>query len=639
MSAILGVFRLDGLPVRREDMQPMMESVAQYGREGSGLWLDGPVGLGHCITRLVPESFCEQRPLVRNGLTITADVRIDNRDEIFDKLNLSDSERSFVSDDELVLRAYQRWGENCPTYLIGDYSFAVWDRDAGRLFCARDHIGARPFYYCYTDRLFVLATDIRAVLAFPGVAARIDESEVARMLLWELPGYYDPERTFFEDIGKLPFGHWLSVNRQGKQLTRYWTPEAIPPLRLPRAEDYAARLRQLVRQAVADRLRSSGRVGVHLSGGLDSSSIAVTAAQVLRERGSPAPIAFSWSPPPVDDSMPGEHRWIEAVCRLEGLECLYNEMTDDEWIPLNDEDPATRPRNTFGIERHVQRRAAGRGVRVILSGWGGDEAASFNGRGMLAEYLKTGRWGEMLSYFRSRVTFRQPRSLVRALRQLWRDGVSPLLVEQRLLSPSRACPRIPAYVRSDFLKRVGSRVRPQPFFLRSGIGPRQWQWRLYHSGLVTARIESWVSFGADYDVVYAYPLLDRRVLEFIYAIPVELHNGEKQGRALFRLAMTPLLPRDMPQQDVKAEVILAQHRQKRLRPSGFVELLADAADLNNPWVDVGKLKREPTPRSRGKSKRWKAILRGHAMLAVVLWRRWSKTRSTGSDIADILRPS
>ncbi len=380
MSAICGMLRLDGRPVTAEDLRPAMEAVAQYGRDGSGVWLSSVaqpscpwVGIGHRLMRLTPESAHEQQPFTRGDLTITADARIDNREDLFAELSVALSERSDMSDCELVLLAYGRWGENCPAQLVGDYAFAIWDGAARRLFCARDHIGARPFYYYHSPALFAFSTDIRGVLAFPGVPATIDEVEVAQMLLYESHGYHDNEHTFFCDLRKLTFGHWLTFRDGTLNTKRYWCPEDIPPLTLPTVEDYATRLREIVKHAVEERLRTNLRIGAHLSGGLDSSSVAVLAARLLRERGALPPAVFSWSPPPGPPPYADEYARIDAVCRQEALTPIYNDQTEAELDAISETDPATRPMESEGIERHLQRRAEALGVRVILSGWGGDE--------------------------------------------------------------------------------------------------------------------------------------------------------------------------------------------------------------------------------------------------------------------------
>ena len=621
-----------------EDLRPAMEAVAQYGRDGSGVWLSAVaqpscpwVGFGHRLMRLTPESAHEQQPLTRDNLTITADARIDNRAELFAELSVPGSERSDMTDCELVLLAFRKWGENCPERLVGDYAFAIWDSTARRLFCARDHIGARPFYYYHSPALFAFSTDIRGVLAFPGVPAEIDEVEVAQLLLSESPGYHDNEHTFFCDVRKLTFGHCLTLDNGTLRTKRYWRPEDIAPLTLPTVDDYATRLRELVTQAVADRLRTNQPVGAHLSGGLDSSSIAVLAARSLRERGAPPPAMFSWSPPPGPPPYTDEYARIDAVCRQESLTPIYRDQAEAEWIAMMDEDAAARPKNMASDERHLQRTAAALGVRVLLSGWGGDETVSSSGRGLLAEYLKNWRWGDAFGHLRARTSLRHPRSLLQLPRTFWCAGILPLLgsAAYHKVDPYR---RDPAVIRHDFLERIRPRLRLVQNPLRMVPSGRRCQLQYYYFGHMTARIESWANFGADHNLVYGYPLLDRRALEFVYAIPVELHSREGRERHLCRKAMERVLPPGMANADLKEE----QSRSRQMlgwrdtRLDRWAEELGKrAADHTNPWVDITQLQARLMHGSNARENAYRVIALGHGLTAINMWRHWenSSTRT------------
>lgn len=635
MSAICGMLRLDGRPVTAEDLQPGMDAVAQYGRDSGGIWLSGAaqpscpwIGLGHRLRRLTPESAHEQQPFTRGNLTLTADARIDNRAELFAELSVPSADRSLMTDCELVLLAYAKWGQDCPEHLIGDYAFAIWDADARRLFCARDHIGARPFYYYHSPTLFVFSTDIRGVLAFSGVPAEIDEIQVAQMLLSETPGYHDNAHTFFCDVMKLAFGHCLTLENGALNTKRYWRPEDIAPLTLPTVEDYANRLRELVTQAVADRIRTDLPVGAHLSGGLDSSSVAVLAARVLRERGARPPAVFSWSPPPGPPPYTDEYARIDAVCRQEGLTPIYNDQTEAEWGEIQDENPVSQSMLRAGFERHMQRLANAAGIRVILSGWGGDEAVSFNGQGLLAEYLQSRCWRKALAYLRVREIIRHPRVLLQIPRVVWRKGVLPLLsasVYERV-DPFH---RDESFIRDDFEERIRPHLRRTHKTPREIPGGRQNQWQLYYAGYISERVESWAARGMDYNLTYAYPLIDRRVLEFIYAIPVELHAREGQGRHLFRHAVQSVLPPSMGNQNLKDEPIFLKHAQswRDIRFENWArELSSDAAKWENPWVDIARLRDGLIGKSRARKTPFRMIPLTSGLRGVILWRHW-KCRS------------
>lgn len=627
MSAIFGLVRTDGGLISTQNLSAPRKVVAHYGRDGGGQWSDDrSVALG-CCHRALWRNAGGETPLTLKGCTIVADVRIDNRAELGLGLGLSQQEQQEISDTLLVLHAYWQWGEDCAARLIGDFAFAIWDEAAKRLYGARDHIGVRPFYYRQDSASFGFASDIRAVLAFSTVPARINEAEVARMLLSESPVYYDNEHTLLERVAKLPFGHWLSVGPDGLRVHRYWRPEDVKPLTLPSVEAYADRLRTLVRQAVDDRLRTDALVGTHLSGGLDSCSISVLTARALRERGAPPPAVFSWSLPP-DQCGGQEYRRIEAVSRQEGLAPIYAGVVDQTLrAALEAEDPATRPVNSLETERQVQRLAEAGSVGLMLSGWGGDDAASFNGRGLLAEYLQKGRWRSAVNYFAPLTRLRHPRSLGAVPAILWRQGILPLLGDRfHIWRDTRR--RGPAFIRLEFLARVQERLRPTHRQPRTVPDGRKCQWRLYYDGFISARMESWTSFGMDHGLTYAYPLTDRRVLEFIYAIPVNLHSRHGQARFLYREAMRSVLPVGLVDQNMKLDTGLflwMGERRRRRFEQWAAELARGNQPAANPWVDLPRL--AAAMRSIGPTTPpHRTIPLGHARRALVLWRHWMQTR-------------
>ena len=282
----------------------MLDALADYGADRAE-WSDGPVRLGRRC-RLdagdgaPPQERASPEPAAR----------------------IHRCREAGVSDGELILRAWRRWGPDCPNHLLGDYAFALWDARRRRLFCARDHIGARPFYYARAGERFVFASAVPAVLAAPGVSDRLDDDFVAAHLTHI--ALDTTTHTFFAAVRKLPPGHALTVTGDGRLRTeRYWRPEDVPRTR-PASDDACAQeCLDLCARAVRDRLRGSGPVGAHLSGGLDSSGVAALAARELRRQGRAAPLAFTWLPDlgggaPKPEHEP-EYALVDAVAGKEGL--------------------------------------------------------------------------------------------------------------------------------------------------------------------------------------------------------------------------------------------------------------------------------------------------------------------------------
>ena len=182
MSGIVGLIHHDGRPVSFEELRGMLDVMSYRGPDGRRVWNDGPTGLGHAMLHTTPESLAEAPPLVsRNGnVVITADVRLDNRRELISKLGPPEGEA--IGDGQLILSAYERWGEDCPKHLIGDFAFAIADRRTQTLFCARDHFGVKPFYYCNSGEMFAFASELKGILSLSNIPRILDEVAVGDYL-------------------------------------------------------------------------------------------------------------------------------------------------------------------------------------------------------------------------------------------------------------------------------------------------------------------------------------------------------------------------------------------------------------------------------------------------------------------------
>ena len=473
-------------------------------------------------------------------LAIAASVRLDGRAALCERLGLPCPEPGGLPDSALLLKSYVRWGRECPTRLLGDYAFALWDRKRQVLFCARDHIGARPFYYALARERFVCASAIDAVLAAPGVSGELDEAVVATRLAYG--GRPLGARTYYRAVRRLPPGHTLIVERGAARLQRWWRPEEVPPLPAVSDDALGEQCSAILSEAVRDRMRGGRPVGVHLSGGLDSSGVAVLAARELRRQGRPAPPAFAWHPPPGggprSSAEAAEYRAIESVRRQEGLQVFYAGPEACDVVAFVRRD-GTRSgdEGTLVHEEAVQRAAAGQGVEVLLSGWGGDEGISFNGRGYYPQLLRSGRvvrlWRELGE--RSRCP----------LAALVANAALPLAfprakaAAQRLRRGRWPLRKNMTFIHAGFARRV----RPLP----AGSGPprsgvRATQLHLLQHGHISERMEGWAASGARYGIEYHYPLLDRRVLEFALALPAEQYRRGAWSRLLMRRVLDPVLP-------------------------------------------------------------------------------------------------
>ena len=295
MSGVCGIVRLDGRMADAAELTALLARLEARGPDGSRIAATGPAALGCAVLATTPEALFEQLPLEHGetGCLITADARLDNRAALIAALGLAETRR-VIGDGELILRAYLKWGVDCPRHLLGDFAFALWDPRHSRLLCARDQLGMRQLLYHHQPgALFAYATEAEALLAHPDVPERINEGRIADFL--EDLEAYDLTSTFFRDILRLPPAHAMVVEAQGDvRMWRYWEPEPPARLNLGSDEAYAEAFLEVFTEAVGARLRApEGKLGSMLSGGMDSGSVTAVASGLLKQSGAPPLATFS----------------------------------------------------------------------------------------------------------------------------------------------------------------------------------------------------------------------------------------------------------------------------------------------------------------------------------------------------------
>ena len=224
MSGICGIVRFDGKPISKEAIQNMLDTMENRGNDAEGVWIGNGVAFGHKMLWTTPESQHENQPFIsKDGrLVITADARIDNRDELIEKLEISESDADVITDIDLIVFSYQKWGEDCPKYLVGNFSFAIWDEINQKLYCARDHVGFKPFFYYKDSDLLIFSSEISALFSYPGIDKEINQEAVECSLLFDAIAYTD---TYFKDIFSLKGSTYKVCNANGMcRDIEYWNP-------------------------------------------------------------------------------------------------------------------------------------------------------------------------------------------------------------------------------------------------------------------------------------------------------------------------------------------------------------------------------------------------------------------------------
>jgi asparagine synthase (glutamine-hydrolysing) len=519
---------------------------------------------------------------------LAADVHLHARDELQHQLGISPGEARLLSDEDLVLRAYQRWGLACADRILGDGAFALWDAAAQRLVCWRDAAGVRPLYYHHVPgRRLVISSDLQSIAAHPATPSRLDLA-YTRAILEKGELFQHPTRTLVDGVLKVPPAHVLTFDRDGLHLQPYWDPDNVPEKANAHDGESIEELRGLLRQAIDARLRHAGEgVGAHLSGGIDSSSIAVMAAALLEGRGQSLS-TFSWAPP--RDVVPAvefgdERDLVDAVARFAALRLQYTRLQPGDIVDFAYRDVALRPRVTLNFEVATSRQAVDAGVRTMLSGWGGDEAIAFNGRGYFADMARRGRFATVHRELRLRSRIHGG-----TLRGAWKHRVlRPLLPDFLLGRRSKELRRLPAELRPEFAHLLRTVEPLKHIYPRERPGVHRMQVSLLRFGHLHHRMEAWAAHGAALGLTYTFPLVDRRVMEFALSLPGRMFFRAGWKRWLYRTAMEGILPDHVRWNPIKFDYAAASHLAAvRREPfDAYREALLERRA--NPLVDVGVL--------------------------------------------------
>ncbi len=550
MSGLSGIYNLDGRPVDSEPLRRMTDAIAHRGTDASGQWIDGAVGLGHRMFWTTPESLHEAQPWRDDSgdLTLTMDGRVDNRDELRAAVQARGMVLHTETDAELVVRAYQCWAQDCPKHIVGDFAFALWDGRRRELFCARDVLGVRPFYYYADGRTFLCASELRQLLE-QGVAPRRPNEGMVAEYLAAAPTSL--EETLFKGISRLRPAHCMQVRSDGIRQFRYWDIHPDEQVFYRTDEEYAEHFFALFQEAVRCRLRSSHRLGSELSGGLDSSSV-VSMVGWMRDRGRGPDAGFETFSMVFPGLACDERDHIAAVTeRWRFPSNLVNAQVLD---PSFYEEQARRYQDFPDYPNSVMSyplsaMASRKGFRVLLGGDGGDQWLD----GSCYHYA------DLLRRLRIGAALRQARCDARTLssgrvaRPLFHFGLLPLIPESIRSALRR--PLIPEWVDRRWASRtcLSERVRRRDSLPAPASFCQRDLYRTLTDGWSAHGNETGDRALAALQIEQRHPLDDRRIIEFAMAIPEPQRRRGDQRRFILRSAMRGLLPESVRARVVKAD--------------------------------------------------------------------------------------
>ena len=455
-----------------------------------------------------------------------------------------------ATDTEVILAAYQQWGHACLSRFVGMWAFAIWDQRLRRLFCARDRFGIKPFYYFWDGQIFAFASEIKALLALPGIP-RQQNDPIIFDYLYE--GRLDhTEQTFFAAIEQLLPAHHLDVHSRHVQVQRYWNLDPQQRAEPATREQYADRFYTLFEDSVRLHLRSDVPIGTCLSGGLDSSAIVCLANKILFANSEADPLVVGERQKTFsacfEDERYDERKYIKLVLAATGAEANFtfpNCQELSEALPRllwHQEEPFVTT-SIFAQWRGMA-KAAERGVKVLLDGQGGDELlAGYPGyfSTFWDSLLRKNQWGElwreMLAYHRLHGI-----SLMRAVLRLARLHAPESLVAA--VDRSRHAKALG--LNWEFLRQHQDRVVASPWqYDRDPFHGHLYAWLMRENLPQLLRYEDRNAMA--FSIEARVPFLDHRLVEYVFALPADQKINRGASKAVLRRALHNIIPEPIRQ--------------------------------------------------------------------------------------------
>lgn len=553
MSGIAGLLRFDGQPATLRDLELMANTLRPYGPDRYNTLAAGSVGLVHALMRITPEDQFDRQPWRGvSGALITADLRLDNRDELLGRIGVTPQDSRAWPDSRVLLTAWEKFGHELWRTLRGPFAVAIFDPCRQILTLARDQLGLNVVMWTKNEQFFAFATMPKGLFVLPYVPHQLNEEKFADFMVLN---HSDHATTFYRDIFRVRPAHLLSVNPDGTiEHRRYWSPADIKPVRLASDQSYAEGLRECLDRAVRRQMRSANPIGCYLSGGLDSSSVAAFAARALGEKGRRL-AAFTQVPregfngPVPAGRYADETPYVEAICKIAGnIDVTYvrNDECDDfadlERLFLVLDGPVRNP-TTLGWILAISRLARSQGRRVLLGGLHGNYTISWSGWSQAVDHALRGR---LVTAYRHWHLFYRRSSYSRwmAFRKLLIDPLLPRMPDNwtNRRRPDRIIPwQNYTAILPEFASAMGVDARAQAashdFLYRIRRGERI-------AGLAA------VDFAGDWiaaqkaitGVEVRDPTADIDVVSYCFGVPSEQYLAEGIDRSLLRRAMWGLLP-------------------------------------------------------------------------------------------------
>lgn len=520
-----------------------------------------------------------------SNLILLSDAAIYNTQELNNLLNLAEKT---LDPDVIIYKAYEKWGKDCVNYLIGDFAFAIWNKETQELFCVRDHLGVKPLNYYYDESCFVFSSDVSAIVCQSDLNLSVDQRQIADTLSIVKS---EKNRTTYSEIKKLPPGHSLSWKKGKLTLEKYWD---LKPQQTIQKKDVEiiAEFKSMLEESVLCRTKSHKYIGSELSGGVDSSSIAALASKFvpLKTFSHILPDHLIGKIHPFKDEREFIHL-LGDFCNISERHFITSEVSLLNTLKQHVKDFKNLSQQNFGIfSDQLYKKAEEQNIEVLLSGFGGDEVVTSKSASYLTELAKNKQWEEIKidlknqypsqtvffkKYFKLRL-----KDLFPALKRLrfktawWKPKYNNLALNK------------------DFEKNAKIKKRYFEYYQNMQTHSLQERniERITHPH-VSQRLEYCSLIARKYGVEYRYPLLDIRLIEYYLAIPPRLKARNGIGRYIMRKAIEGIVPPKIQWRTDKSGATIPTVFMRMMRDENEIADLIERARTNplvRKYIDLDK---------------------------------------------------
>ena len=506
------------------------------------------------MLRTTPESLHENLPFEdkESRLVITADSRIDNRQALTKQLGIGSDLAVDLPDSQIILQAYLKWGTECPKYLLGDFSFAIWDSQNQRLFCAVDYFNVRPLYYHFSDNRFIFASEISGLLPGRLVPGQVNKTRLVALFLPEL-GTLNRASTLYEQVLTLPAAHCLVVSDNGLSSWRYWNPQDLELTHHKTDELYIEECGELLKEATRCRLRSDTDTALALSGGIDSAMIAMYSRDLLRD--SPAnQIAISGVSSIARSCHETQKIFTAQSALSDNSRTFTTDVVSSDYSRLRE--IIGRYDYPLGINSMflmaLYSYASQNGCKVMLDGAEGDTVLGLRYGNIITSLIKASRIGEAIResqlYRKNSLENDCPLSSIivpRFRKALYRGKLHKKLFSLKCsLFGSRYAKSVP--LRKAFAKNIPLKKLRMGAYEKSGralrVSLEEEHISLFESGFIGRMYMGMDAMSSQFPLELRHPYLDRRLVEFALRLPWRLKNRDGWEKWVLRRAGTPAIP-------------------------------------------------------------------------------------------------